>query len=498
MILPDQVNLAEIAYLQHRAEEEKEIQARIVRARELDAGDFDDNLATQTAKYLIGGTADDVEGVNLLSIVLRTVLRRIDVKGIATTDNALTTWLEHIWDANSMAIKQATVHRLAERDGEAFVIVDYDSGAERPWEPDGPRGMPVFYVHQRYTDPEVGGDGDGCRAFYRNDDPNQPLEMVSKRWTETIWENKKATTRQRMTLYIAKQKNVAARIEKYVWGISGGWEPYTETTTNQAGALVEETWPIWWTDDQTANGRSLPLDAIHFRNEEMEPLTRRLWGLQNGMDHAWSALLGGLTQTAFRTLFVLGFFPTLDGKAPAADGSNLVPVAPGTIIGTAEKGADKASVTVIEPADLSSVLDTMDKMAIYCAFVAGLPIGNFMVSRQVAAAGTLQQGESDLLAHVNALVRLWGSAWSQVLSMARRLDNLYGQASHNETAKIETTFAPAELADVSGRNEQAKAQAETGVPDEVIWRTVWGFSEEQVQEMKRIVGNMPAASPAQE
>jgi hypothetical protein len=496
MILPDQVNLAEIAYLQHLANEEKEIQARIVKARALDAGNFNDDLATQTAKYLVGGEAENIEGINLMNIVLRTVLRRVEVQGVKTADTAQTTWLEQLWDASEMDIKQQDVHRWAERDGEAFIIVDYDQQAERPWDPDGGRGMPRFYVHERYTAADVtvgddAGSGEGCKAHYRNNDYNQPLEMVSKRWTETIWVDGQAKSRQRMTLYIAEQPDTAARIEKYVWKertiagrtISAGWEPYVED-----GQDPDTAWPTWWTDDNSATGRSLPLPVIHFRNEEMEPITKRLWGIQEGMDHAWSSLLGSLTQTAFRTLFVLGFYPTTDGKAPASDGSNLLPVAPGSIIGTAEKGADKASVTVINPADLKPVLEAMDKMAVYAAFVAGLPIQNFIVSRQISSAESLQQGESDLLAHANALIRLWGRSWAKALSLARRLDSVFGQATRNERVKIELVFAQPEVADTAGRNAEAKAQAETGVPDEYIWRNVWGFDEEQVREMKRIVG----------
>lgn len=481
MILPDQINLAELAYQAHIATEEKEVQARIVKARALDAGEYDSTLATQTAEYLIGGSATDIEGINLMAVVLRTVLRRIGLDGVETADKDLKEWLDHVVEFNDLAIKSKDLHRYTERDGSAFVIVGYDAEAERPYDPDT-TGMPEIYVHQRFTGADISygdtrGDNEGCKAHYRNDDPNQRLEMVSKRWIETRWENGEAVSNQRMTLYIERQSETAARIEKYIW--QEGWVQYQDP--------ADAGWPIWWTDTATENGRSLPLPVIHFRNEEIQPITRRVWGIQDGLDHAWSALLGGLTQTGFRTLFVLGFFPTTDGKPPAADGSNLLKLSPGAMHGTANKKGSDASVTVIDPADPKAILDSINAMAIYCAFVAGLPIQNFIVTKSVASSQTLQQGESDLLAHIETLQTLWGRSWQKVLSLSRKLDNLYGRANHDETAKITTVWKESNVLDVSELSDEATAKKATGVPDEQIWRDVWGFSEEQIEQMKVLI-----------
>ncbi len=54
MMLPDEVNLAEIAFLQHEEDEESEIQARVVKARALLDGYYDESLATETALSLVG------------------------------------------------------------------------------------------------------------------------------------------------------------------------------------------------------------------------------------------------------------------------------------------------------------------------------------------------------------------------------------------------------------------------------------------------------------
>lgn len=493
MILPDMPNLAELALLMHEANEEIEIQTRILKARSYDEGQYDDDLAAQTAKYLIGGSEDEIEGINLMTIVLRTIARRVDIAGFKGDDENFTIWVENVWDANEMDVRQGDVHRNSERDGEYFVIVDYDPAMPRPWEP-GAVGVPTLNIHERYTSPEVSygdevGTGFGCKAHYRNGDKNQSLDMVSKRWVETTWEEEELVARQRMTLYIAKQPLTAARIERYIMDDDGEWQQHTEIRVNADGAEEQETWPVWWTLDGTETGESMPIPVIHFRNEEMTPITKRLWGIQNGMDHAWSSMLGGITLTGHQIFSVFGWYPTTDGKAVKADGTNLIKIAPRSFVGAPDKAPGEASLDTIEPADLDPVLNSMDKIAIYCAFVAGLPINNFIISKSVASSATLRQGEADLVAHVNALWRLFGRSWVKVMLMAAMLDNLWGSGSHPEAPILKPIWKPAETVNIEGRNDEALAQKNTDVPVEYIWRHVWGYDEDQVAEMKLLAAS---------
>jgi hypothetical protein len=202
MILPTQINLAELAFLAHQAEEEMELQARIIKARELYAGYFDEDLAEKTADFLIGNDASDIEGINLMAIALDTLVRRVNLESVKsvppeetggenTANIEMDAFFERIFKYNKIYTLQKDLHRWTQRDGEAFLIIDYQ--AEKIWDEDPSiKGLPKFYIHERYTDPGVTwkgfqGSGEGCKAHYRNNDHNQELDMVSKRWTEQLW-----------------------------------------------------------------------------------------------------------------------------------------------------------------------------------------------------------------------------------------------------------------------------------------------------------------------
>jgi hypothetical protein len=115
-----------------------------------------------------------------------------------------------------------------------------------------------------------------------------------------------------------------------------------------------------------------------------------------------------------------------------------------------------------------------------------MPVGNFIASGSVASSATLKQGEADLVAHVHTLWRLFGRSWVKVLLLAAMLDNLFGNGSHPENPNLEPVWQPAETVDSEGRNQEAEAQQKTGVPNEYIWRYVWGYDEDQVTAMKRL------------
>ncbi len=493
MILPDQINLATIAFMQHQMDEELEIQARVVKARALLDGYYDSNLATETASSLVGGSAADIEAPNLSEITIRTIVRRVDVQGVTGTDETLVEWIENVYEAIGVDIMQGELHQWVERDGEAFAIVDYNRIAPRPWD-ENATGMPSLIIKERYTSAEVSygdevGSNNGCKAHYRNNDPHQPLEMISDRWIETIYENEEEVVTQRMNLYIADQPLTRARVEKYVMNEEGEWTEYKANYIDETGKEVPEEWPIWWTEDQTENGRSYPLIAVHFRNEEIQPITRKIWGLQHAMDHGWSSFLSSMALSGHQLLKFFGWMPTTDGKEPASDGSNLMRVKARSLIGTAKKKPDEASLEPIQAGDIAQAINAMDKIAIYAAFVSGLPINNFIISKSVASSSTLRQGEADMIAHVNALHRLLGRSWSQVFELFRLMEMLYGDTQFTPSG-VRPIWAPPETVNVEARSQEAVAQKATGVPDQYIWRHVWGYTEKQVDAMQAALAEL--------
>ncbi len=494
-MFPDQVNLANLAFLRHLVEEELEIQQRIVKTRAILNGYFDETLAAETANSLVGGTAEEIEGPNLAEITLRTIIRRVDIQGITGDEGPLLEWMENIYDACGLEILQGQLHEWAERDGEAFVIVDYNRNAPRPWD-DSKTGLPVITIHERYTSAEVTygdevGTNYGCKAHYRNNDPFQPLEMISLRWIDERYEDEELIAVQRMNLYINAQNTTPARVEKYEMDENGEWVEYRDTFVDASGNEVQEEWPLWWTDNLQETGRSLPIFAIHFRNEKGTPITRKIEGLQHGMDHAWSSFLINMVLAGHQILKFFGWTPTTDGKTIAADGSNLLRVRPRTFIGSPNTKPDQGSLDPIQAGDISESIDAMDKIAIYAAFVSGLPINNFIISKAVASSSTLRQGEADLVAHVNALTRIFGRAWQQVFEACRVMELMFGTEKF-EPSVIRPIWAPPETVNVEARAKEADAQSKTGVPEQFIWRYVWGYSEKQVTEMEKMKAEQAA------
>lgn len=499
MLLPKQVNLAEVAYLQHQMNEEAEIQARVIKARELYAGYIDEDLAEAAADIIIGGEESDIEGVNLMAIAINTTIRRLTLTGFEVVspseegegpeigDEQLKTirqWVAKMYKENKIENLSRDLHRKCERDGEAFLLMEYDQFYVYRRDP-AQEGLVKFYIHERYTDPGTTwkgfqGSGEGCKAHYRNNDVNQPLDMISKRWVEEYFEDEEVKTRQRMTLYINKQGNpligdeIPARIEKYELDETGEWAPYQDEE--------DEGWPIWWTEGRSETGVSLPLPVIHFRNEEFEPGQKKIWGLQAAMDQLFVGFVNAELVTGHQILVALGFYPTDDGKPPNEEGTNLLKVAPRQIIGTASKGPRDADVKAIPPAAIEPLLQGLDKIAIYASFVGSLPVSNFIFSKSVASSETLKQGDAELVARVNELKGLWTDSWELAMDTARKLTLIFGQEKMDERPTIQPQWSPAERRDMNHLQKEAAAKREAGVPEVVILQEVWGYTPEQAQD----------------
>lgn len=493
----------------HQADEEAERQARVIKARELFAGYIDDDLAEQASEIFLGGDESDVEGINLMAIAINTTVRRITLTGFQaspptegegegqnttgtsegdSTLDAIDAWVNKFYEVNKLEIISRDLHRAAERDGEAFLLLEYDPEYIYPRDP-GQIGIVRLYINERYTDSgttwkSFQGTGEGCKAHYRHDDPNQPLDMVSKRWIEQYWEEEEIKARQRMTLYISQVGTelvgdvVPARIEKYALNDAGEWEEYRDEG--------DENWPIWWTEGQSETGASLPLPIIHFRNEEYEPGQKKLWGLQTAMDELWVSFMNAQLMSGHQLLVAMGFYPTTDGQPPEEDGSNLLKVAPRQIIGTASKAPREADVKAIPPAPAEPLLQGLDKTAIYASFVGSLPVSNFIFSKAVASSETLKQGDAELVARVNELIGLWTYAWSAAMDVARKLSIIFGSETLDEKPPIVPQWAPAERRDMNHLTKEAAAKREAGVPEIIILQEVWNYTPEQAAEYLQI------------
>ena len=479
MIIPKQVNLSRLAYLSFQKEEELEIQARVVTARERDAGSYNEQLANEAADLMLGTPAEEIEGINVCRITNNTITHRVSLTSVSSNDETTNEWLTQMWDGDDLNIKQRQLTRGVVRDGESFMLAEWLEDDDHPSydDPETP-GRLTWTVHDRYTSSEVGGDNQGCKAHYSNDDVNQRLLMVTHRWITEELVDDEFETMMRMNLYVNSQGNMPARIEKYISEDGEQWNPHRDLDAEDK----PEEWPLWWTENQTETGKSLPFPAVHFHNPERTPTTKPVWGIQAGLDETWAAFTAATVTSAFQILAAFGFWPTTDGRPPQDDGSNLIRIRPRSIIGSVDKGG---SLTSIPPGNIRQVSDAIDKMMIYAAFVLGMPIGNFMFSRNVAGGETLRQGESELVAVANELKDLMGRRWKSLFIATISLTNHFSGSTMDNLRPPQLHWQPIEMRNVENDNRKALSMLQTGVPAVYIAQEIWGIPDSYIQDWEK-------------
>jgi hypothetical protein len=390
--------------------------------------------------------------INICRTVINAILEKMLVAGFGTDEeldsNGLrpqASWAWQLWQENRMDALSADIHEMALRDGEAFIVVDWDKDT----------GRPRLVPHPRYVDAGNGGDGYGVRMVYPDDNASLEPLFAAKQWTETIVGDKGLrTSRMRRTLYFPE------KIERYFY--SGGWQKYVED---------DEPWPASWVAN---DGKPLGIAAIHFRNQNMNCEAWDAIPLQDGANKAIIDLLATADQSAFRVYFAAGWIPTSDGKPVKADGSNLLTIVPGALLGTPSVDG---KLTAIEPADLSQLIELVQKLIMWTAGVTSTPLSRFQITGQVSSSDTMKAGDQPLDAKVELRQSLFGNGWEDCMVLARRLANTFGGASFDEEVEFSTTwYRQANLADL-------KLKRELGVPLETLWSEM-GYSPEQITAMQ--------------
>jgi hypothetical protein len=462
----------ELAYAAWLAEEEQQRQENVVMARKYFEGDHDVKLTERQKEYLGHQLDTGRFSVNYCATIVKAVYERMIVKAFEDAQEEWAAWAWDLWQANRMDAKQIDVYRGAVRDGEQFVFVDWDKENERP----------TFIPHPRYTDPMNDGDGFGCKAFYPDDDTSQPMERVSKRWTEKIIKsNGERDTRRRMTVYYPD------RIEKWVASTKdeSGWEPL------EVGG---EPWPIPWTEGDVAPGvydddsqwvpneaaKPLGIPVVHFYSPGRKS---ELWDavpVQDLVNKTALDILATADAAGFPINLAFGWTPTTDGKDPEADGGNYLKIFPGCWIGPIpEEGGHYER---IPPEDIAGLLESLDSWIIKLAQVTDTPISRFQMTRQIASEDTQKQQEAVLLAKVRNRQTLFGNGWEDCMVMAGKIARRMTQ-DVPEGDGLDTLWEPAETRDEKAFREAMMLEAQMGVPKEMLWEKL-GYDQDDIARMK--------------
>lgn len=456
--------------------EERKAQGIIVLARQYYDGEQIVYMTTRQKAWLDLHPGKVKFVVNISATVVDAVVERLKVTGFDVADDGeedsgediealLWTW----WTANRMDAVQTEAHRSTVRDGEAFVITAWNAA----------EGRPDFILHQRFVDKTLGGDGFGCWMEYENDDPFGIAKRATKQWTELTSDG----SRIRRTVYYPD------RIEKYA--LDGDWKQVQDDG--------DTSWPLPWV---TSQGQPLGIPVAHLRNPGLRSELHDIIPLQDALNKAWLDIMAASDSTAFRMLVVLGFVPTTDGKEPADDGSNLLQIAPGQMLSTRKKPGE-VSIDAIEPASLDPLLQVEERIIFRVAQISDTPLNRFQISRQLAAEGTLKQGDAPLLAKVEERQTLIGNAWEDMMIQALRQAVAFGGLQYGDST-VNAVWSPAAVRDEKKEIEVATAKAALGVPTEQIWIEL-GYDSHQIAKMlkspetqARLAGQQMAIALAQQ
>lgn len=378
--------------------------------------------------------------LNVCRTVIAALLDEMMMTGISAGDNeAVNQWAADVYNHNALDELQAVVHEAVLRDGESFVIVDWDADA----------GMPRLTHNELYVSTQNGGSGYGCWMIYSEDDPSKPHAAV-KQWTETVMQTGRIQrTRQRRTVYYAD------RIERFYY--DAGWKEYTEDG---------QPFPISLVDTR---GKPLGLPVVHFRNPNDQS---EIWDVipQQDVINKLSLDVLAVSDTAgFPSLVTFGFEP-LD-----KDGEPLK-LSPMQMWGTT-KDAGAVDIKKIEATDVTPLVNTLTTWIGITANISATPVSRFIMTGQIASSETLKEQDKPLQRKAQRRRTLWGGAWVHVMEIARRFSNVYGAAGLDEDVKMQAEWK------MEYTSESLHDMMAAGVPQEVIWRKL-GLSNDEIEAIK--------------
>jgi hypothetical protein len=445
-------------------------------------------LTDRMRQYLGGNTSLTSEDfkrlrLNIFVTVINAVVERLIVSGLTTDEQGKTAplkddkgtvildtngqpaagtvkpvaeWASLVWRKNRMDARQRRIYETALRDSETFIVVSWDDDAK----------LPRFVPHPRYVGTMQQGmaigqtpnaDNFGCTAFYANDDVEQALEFVTKRWQSVSYAGGSRRTIERLTIYYPD------RIEKYE-GLESAWSPIMDDG--------DPGWPIHWVDPNT--GAALGIPVVHVRSTAGFEASEAI-GPQNAINKTIIDLLAAEDLTAFRIMVALGWKPVDAAGEPLT-------IDAGTWVGTDRQ---PASAMVVPGADLTNISEQVYNWIQWAAMVTDTPVARFITSKQLAAEGTQKAQDGPLIMKCRTRQSEIGNAIEELFNVARTLHNAFWSVPLLDIeAEITPQWEPLESRDEDAELARAVLKvSKLGVPEYVVWGEI-GYSEAQIAQWK--------------
>jgi len=440
------------SFFEWLTQEDKERQAKYRHYRDYYNGQQEVMLTERQKQFLQLKPHHDFSA-NYCQLVVDELARRLNVRGFdAGEQGGLEGKLWEWWQWGRMDSIQKNVHSSAIRDGDTYLVVDWNNKT----------GRPRYYHNLAY-------DGyEGVKVHFN--DENGEIDYASKRWNVASARDGSVGYKRRINLYFPD------RIERYVSDDriqDGIWQRFTDEENPD--------WPIPWVD---RDGMPLGVPVFHF------PFNQAGWRwgmsaleqvipLQNALNKSVVDLIAAADTTGFRIYYVVGS-NNLD-----EDGKPLQ-ISPGVLLGFRN---ESATFGAINPAELRPLIETVDAFKVSIAQVTETPLHLFQVSGQNASEGAQKQQEVGMISRAEDTSVHFGNRWEDVMYLSRRMHNTFSnEPKLDENQLISTLWRDFEVRD---RVERVKVQGEAlslftaaGGDYEASARYV-GIDEESAAEMGR-------------
>ena len=386
------------------------------------------------------GDAHDQFNENYCGLVVDTYADRLLVERMQGDSDEATMWATDLLDANRFDGLQMDIHEATIRDGDTFVLLEYDSDTDR-----------VVFSHEPCWDGET-----GMIAVY--DRRLKNILVAVKVWYEGLDDAR------RVNFYYPD------RVEKYIGDESGyGMQPYVDDSTDERG--IAEWLPGF-------------VPVVHFRNRAR---TMTQYGiselasvvpLQDALNRGLMSMVMTAELTAFLIRVAKGFEPPAE-------------VSPGMWITIGAEGLSNDQVAdafTLEPGGIVPFIDQANHLIEQIATISRTPLPTTLGGAN-ASGEALKQRESGLLAKVRKAQVKIGNSHEDMMRMAVMLYNTFAPTRapdsiwrcvwrdaqvRNEAQMIQNALA---VRDIVGERETLRLIAE-----------VYGYGmgkQEEIQAEKR-------------
>lgn len=379
------------------------------------------------------------ERLNVTGFTTSAVVETIGDDGKPQTRDFMAETMWQWWQANRMDAAQGVAHTAGIRDGDAYVITEWDDDNKRP----------------RWSVEQAFDGADGVEIRYSSERRQEPAYAI-KYWRIEGDNPTSAGYVRRMNVYYPD------RVEKYISdqrNKSGDW------------SLIETS---AWVD---ADGQPLGIPVAHFRNRDQgynygQSELVNVIPPQNALNKTVIDLIASADTSGFRIMYMLG------------DDPSSLSVAPGAIVYSA-KPPNMVTFGALEGSNPAPLIDLKDSFAIDIARVSRTPLSYFQISGQRAAEGTLKQEEQGLVSKARKCQVDFGNAWEDAMRMGVKLAVTYGNgAGLDPKAMISTVWNEPQTRDELALMQQLQIKRQAlQVPVDVLWGEA-GYSPTAIAEMK--------------